>query len=120
MIFLAVFVALSMLISACSSTTEIALSEQEQLGQRMFVQNCAACHAQSGELVIVGPSLAGIGQRAENRVPNQDGRSYIENSILNPADYINEGYTNLMPPTFGDTLTDEQLDALIAYLYVLE
>jgi mono/diheme cytochrome c family protein len=112
---------LSVLISACSDSAEAdALSEEEQLGQLVFSQTCAACHATSADLVIVGPSLAGIGQRAETRVANQDGRTYMENSIRDPAEYIAEGFTDLMPPVLAETLTSEEIDAVIAYLYTLE
>ncbi len=111
----------SVLLSACSDASNgQILSEEEQLGQLVFKQNCAACHATSAELVIVGPSLAGIGQRAETLVSDQDGRSYILNSILKPAEYISEGFTDLMPPTLAKTLSSEEIDAVISYLYTLE
>jgi len=108
-------------LSACgNSGSEINFTEQEKTGQRIFSQNCASCHAKSDDLVIVGPSLAGIKTRAENRVAGQDALTYIKESILVPGAFVNEGYTDLMPPTFGDILTDEEVDALIAYLYRLE
>jgi mono/diheme cytochrome c family protein len=110
-----------MILGACSDAPEAEqINEQEQLGQRVFKQNCAACHSTSAELVIVGPSLAGIGQRAESRVANQDGRSYIKNSIFKPADFIVDGYTDLMPPALADTLSSEEIEAVIAYLYTLD
>ncbi len=108
-------------LAACSSGPEItSLTEQEALGQRLFGQNCAACHAQSGEGVIVGPSLAGIAERAESRVTGEDAHDYIVESIVDPEAYLNEGFDNLMPATFGDTLNEEQIEALVAYLYLLK
>ena len=89
-------------------------------GQTVFKQNCGSCHAISGETIIVGPSLAGIATRAATRVEGQDAREYIQLSILRPGEYVVEGFSDLMPTNFGTTLTGEQLDAVIAYLFTLE
>jgi mono/diheme cytochrome c family protein len=114
-------VALIFVISACVTGPQLpTLSEQESLGQRLFTQSCAACHAQAGEGVIVGPSLAGIKSVAATRITGMDSNTYIEQSILQPDAFINEGFDNLMPGTFGATLTSEEIAALIAYLLVLK
>lgn len=120
-----VFIALSIFVfltlAACGDNSKaIVLTAQEENGKLLFSQNCAACHATSADLVIVGPSLAGIKERAENQVAEQDGFDYINESILIPGAFVNEGFTDLMPATFGEILTVEEIEALIAYLYVLE
>jgi mono/diheme cytochrome c family protein len=89
-------------------------------GQTLFQQNCASCHAVSGDTIIVGPSLAGIVSRAATRVEGQSAAEYIQLSILRPGEYVVEGFSELMPTTFGTTLSGEQLDAIIAYLMTLE
>jgi nitric oxide reductase subunit C len=89
-------------------------------GQTVFKQNCASCHAVTGETIIVGPSLAGIASRAANRVEGQSAADYLQLSILRPGDYVVEGFSELMPTNFGTTLSGEQLDALLAYLMTLE
>lgn len=96
------------------------LSPQEAQGQKVFSQNCGACHSTIPDTVIVGPSLAGISERAESRVNGQDGRTYIYTAILQPGDFLVDGYDNLMPATFGKQLTGEDLDAVVAYLMTLE
>ncbi len=113
---------LGILLSACAGeeNSPDALSAQEMAGERLYIQNCASCHATSPNTVIVGPSLAGLAQSAGNKVSGQDARSYIETSILEPDAYINEGYNDLMPKTFGKTLTGEDFDALVAYLLTLD
>lgn len=111
---------LALIVSACGGPGGPPLSDEEQLGQRLFTQHCASCHATAPDTVIVGPSLAGIVQSAGARVEGQDARAYIESSILAPAEYLNEGYNDVMPKTFGRILTGEELDAIIAYLYTLE
>lgn len=113
---------LGSLLGACGSEGNVpdALSAQETAGERLFLQNCASCHATSSDVIIVGPALVGIAQEAGNKVPGLDARSYIEASILEPDAYINEGFNDLMPKTFGKTLTGEELDSLVAYLLTLE
>jgi len=89
-------------------------------GQAVFQQNCASCHAVTGDTIIVGPSLAGIATNGATRVEGQSTADYIQLSILRPGDYIVEGFSDLMPSTFGTTLSGEQLDALTVYLMTLE
>jgi mono/diheme cytochrome c family protein len=96
------------------------LTEQEKLGQQVFIRECAACHSLSPETTIVGPPLAGIATTAASRVSDQDAETYILTSIMRPANYIVEGYNNTMPDNFGRRLTGEQIDAVVAYLLTLE
>ena len=102
-------------LAACSGSSS-PLSEREQLGLSLFVQHCAACHSTAGDAVIVGPSLAGIATRAGQGGAGQDAITYIKTSILDPSAYVNEGFNDLMPKSFGTVLTAEELDALVAYL----
>ncbi len=96
------------------------LSPEAARGKTVFSQNCGSCHSTIPETVIVGPSLAGIASRAETRKPGQDGRTYLYTAILQPGDFLVDGYANLMPATFGKQLTGEDLDAVVAYLLTLE
>lgn len=112
-------------LAACgySTSTDLAstpLSAEQALGERLFGQHCASCHSASGDTVIVGPSLAGIATIAETRVAGMAAHAYIEQSILDPSVYINEGYQDLMPKTFGLILTGEEMDALVAFLLTLK
>jgi sulfur-oxidizing protein SoxX len=89
-------------------------------GETIFKQNCATCHAVTPDTIIVGPSLAGIASRAGSRIEGLNATEYIQMSILRPGDYIVEGFSELMPTSFGTTLSGEQLDSLTAYLMTLE
>lgn len=89
-------------------------------GEIVFQKNCGSCHATAPDTVIVGPSLAGVATRAETRIPGQDARSYILNSIMRPDEFLIEGFENLMPNNFGRKLTGEEIDAVIAYLLTLK
>ena len=51
---------------------------------------CITCHSLEPDVVIVGPSQAGLATRAETRVPGQSAEDYIRNSITHPNDYVVE------------------------------
>jgi cytochrome c len=54
---------------------------------------------------------------AATRAEGLSAEEYIRESILNPNNYIVEGYPeNVMPQTFGDTLDDQQLEDLTEFL----
>jgi mono/diheme cytochrome c family protein len=117
---LLLLIVLASLLAACGAPASGNLTPQEKLGRAKFVQQCAACHAIEADAVIVGPSLFGIAKTAATRVPGMDARSFIEESILEPSAFLNAGYSDLMPKTFGQTLDENELDAVIAYLYTLQ
>lgn len=121
---LLVVVLLSLVAAACSSseTSDIppTLEPQALAGQQVFTLYCASCHATQPDMKIVGPSLYGIATIAGTRVPGQDATAYITESILDPGAHVIEGYQDLMPNTFGKTLSGDDLDALLAYLLTLK
>ncbi|MCB0211435.1 MAG: c-type cytochrome [Anaerolineae bacterium] len=85
---------------------------------------CIACHAVSEDAPPgVGPAMPGVIERAEEAIasPDYSGEAktveeYLRESILNPAVYIEPDYQPVMPTTYEDTLTDEQVDQLVEYL----
>lgn len=89
-----------------------------ELGKDLFMNKlgCASCHA--GGPAQRGAKLEGIyGKEVKltggGTVIADD--NYIRESILNPAAKIVEGYQPIMP-TFKGQVTDEQLNALVAYV----
>jgi mono/diheme cytochrome c family protein len=86
------------------------------LGQRLYTENCSACHG-SGGIGSVGPSLAG-GASAETFPDPADERRWIE---LGSQEWPEETYgTQDKPvtggqPAFGEVLSSEEIDAVIAY-----
>jgi len=118
-------VALTVLLVACGgsfarSTATPSSDPIAAQGQQVFNQSCATCHALSPDTIIVGPSLAGVASRAGSRAPGADARQYLELSILKPDAYIVTGFSDVMPRDFGKKLTGEELDALVAFLLILE
>jgi len=72
---------------------------------------CATCHtlADAGAKGQVGPDL--------DKVLKGKDAAFIKESILEPDKEIAPGFqAGVMPPNFGDTLSPEQVDALVKYL----
>ena len=112
------------LLAACSAASAVqptpTLNALEIQGKQVYVSNCAGCHALEPDTIVIGPSLAGVGTRAETRLDSYDARAYIETSILNPGAYIVEGFNDVMPKNFGKDLTSADFDAVVAYLLSLK
>src|SRR6266849_2758602 len=87
-------------------------------GAAVFKNNqCGACHtlAAAGASGKVGPDLGKLPAYAKTAgKPLPD---FIHQSIVEPNAYIQAGYPkNVMPPTYGKSLSKQQLDALVQYL----
>ena len=81
---------------------------------------CQICHSLETDRVLVGPSLAGIGELAATRVPGQSAADYLRTSILDPDAYVVDGYRGgQMLPIYEEQLTVEEIDALVEYLLTL-
>ena len=93
---------------------------QLEHGRSIYSQRCASCHSLDAKVVLTGPPLAGIADTAWYRIPGTAPEEYIRNSILKPDDYLVEGFADVMQKNFGELLTSEELDSLIAFLMTLE
>jgi len=83
---------------------------------------CVACHSIDGT-VIVGPSWLGLygsqATLADGTIVTVDD-AYVRESILDPNAKVVKGFQpNIMPQTFGNTLTTDQINDLIAYIQSL-
>lgn len=89
--------------------------DQEQLvalGEETFGQ-CAGCHgAQDG----AGPALPGMGTRAATRVEGMSVEDYLYEAIVDPGVHLVEGFSNIMPGDYGDSLSEQEIQGLIAYI----
>ncbi|MBC7878068.1 MAG: cytochrome c [Anaerolineales bacterium] len=89
-------------------------------GRQVFNARCATCHALEPNTTIIGPSLSDIATVAETRVDGQSAEEYIQLAILRPGDYIVEGYNNVMITNLSKELTNEDMNALVAFLMTLK
>jgi mono/diheme cytochrome c family protein len=89
-------------------------------GRQVFSEHCVACHSLSPEVIIVGPSLAGVATRAAANSENLEPRELLRRAVLSPQAEIVEGFADLMPPDFERRLVEADLEALLSYLMTLE
>ncbi len=86
-----------------------------EIGEQLFVQTCAACHM---DVDTIGPGLPHIAEAAPT-IAAELGMSteeYLHQSIVDPAAYVVEGFQPIMPPAYGDQYTEDEIQALIAYI----
>jgi len=88
------------------------------LGKTTFASaGCGGCHTfkPAGTDAQVGPDLDNLVADAKKAGEPED--SYIKQSIVDPDAVIVSGYqAGVMPTTFGQTLSPEELDGLVAFL----
>lgn len=86
----------------------------ESSGKAIFTTaGCSGCHAfaPAGSDAQVGPSLDKVNPRGR---PLDE---FLRESIEEPNAFLEPGYQgDVMPNTFGKSLSDKQLDALVQYL----
>jgi len=90
------------------------LSEE---GKKLFTaKGCNACHSVTGQKLI-GPPLNRFGQETELADGSKAAidENYLRESIMDPQSKMVKGYPPVMP-TFRGVLTDEEVNALIAYI----
>jgi cytochrome c551/c552 len=82
---------------------------------------CRICHSLYPDENLVGPSFDGIATRAGERIPGMSAEEYLRQSIIDPDAYIVEGYpSGLMVPNLADSMSETQIDDLVAFLMTLE
>ncbi len=102
------------------------------LGEALFrtaVPTCQACHSIAPGVNLAGPSLAGLEAYYEQIVASGEykgkattAEEFIRESIVEPSAYLHPGPmysaegTSFMPTNYGEDLTEEQIDHLVAYL----
>ncbi len=126
-LFLALIVIFTLLLAACGGVGDGG-AESTTAGEELFSQStigttagCKTCHSIEPDIVIVGPSLAGIGTRAASTVPDMTAEEYLKESILKPDAYVAEGFpAKVMPNVWAQQLTDAQVESLVEYMLTLK
>ena len=100
-----------------STTTQAAVQGDAAAGKALFTaQGCGGCHKfqAAGTNGTVGPDLDKLTQYAQTA--NQGSlEQFIHESISDPTAYVEKGFSPTMP-NFGQTLSDQQIADLTAFL----
>lgn len=97
-------------------------SDPVALGRVAMVQyGCTGCHTIDGlSEAVTGPRLNGVATRGESIEGYSSAEEYIRASILNPNEYLVEGFNEgVMPVNFGDVLPEVDLENIVLYLLTL-
>ena len=106
---------------ATTSTTINIEVDDESAGRGMVLADsngCLACHTIDGT-PSTGPTWKGV---AGSSRPLETGESvvaddlYLFRSITDPGSQVVAGFDNVMPATYGDTLTDQEISDMVEYI----
>ena len=102
---------------------EVVPSEGPRDPATLFVSmGCAGCHNMemdqtANDIGQPGPYMRNLYETAGTRVEGQDAATYVYNSIVNPNEYLNEGYiSGLMPQNFADLMSEEEIQGMVDWL----
>jgi cytochrome c551/c552 len=89
-------------------------------GKAVFTANgCSACHTftPANASGTIGPNLDTTPAASAKADNNMNLAAFIKQSIVDPNAYIAKGFQpNLMPKTFGKSLSPTQLNDLVAFI----
>jgi cytochrome c551/c552 len=112
--------------SSAESTQEAAPAEGTQeagssaagdaaAGEALFTDNgCSGCHQENADQP--GPSRTGMGERAATRIEGMEAADYLHQSIVDPHAFLVEGYGPIMPDTYSESLSEDDINNIVAYL----
>jgi nitric oxide reductase subunit C len=124
--------------SGCAGASQTGASNRPpgdaQRGRALFAQasirdttGCVPCHSLAKDVVIVGPSLNGIADRAERDVKASTYRGtatsaeeFLRESITKPTANLSEGFSHSVMPDWLTVLDEQQIQDLVAYLMTLK
>lgn len=119
-------VILGLMLAACggggASASDVAAGDQ-LFHQTVIGTNagCMTCHSTEQGVTIVGPSLAGIATTAATAEAGKTAEEFIKESIVDPNKVVTQGFNpNIMPQNWGQVLSEQQINQLVAYLMTLK
>ena len=95
----------------------IASADPSQAQTHALNSGCVGCHNVDPNVVSTGATWYHLGDTAVSRVPGEGPALYIYESIVDPSAYVVPGFQDgIMPKTFGETLSTQDIADLIAFL----
>jgi mono/diheme cytochrome c family protein len=93
------------------------LPPEAQAGARIFTGKggCIGCHNAGSGGGTTGPNLSHIATDGATRKPGMDAQAYISESIHDPQAFVVPGFPPVMP-SFRGTLTEDEINSVIAFL----
>ncbi|HSM72804.1 MAG TPA: c-type cytochrome [Anaerolineales bacterium] len=82
---------------------------------------CVTCHSLQPGVRLVGPSLADAATVAASAVEGMSAEDFLRQSIVEPNAHVTEGFMpGLMFQNYGETLSEQQINDLVAFLLTQE
>ena len=113
--FAAVTAVWGLFVAGCGSdrvktNAELGLNGQQAAGRALFDRYCSACHDAYSTNGKKGPGLKGLYRK-----------NYLPSGLPANDRFVKQavGSGRGMMPEFGDSLTQDQMDELLAYLHTL-
>lgn len=90
-------------------------------GEQLTVaQGCVGCHNVDPNIPAAGPTWHNMANTAIVRRSDFGPAGYLYNSIIHPNEYVVDGYpANIMPQTYEEALSPEQITDIVTYLLTL-
>lgn len=119
---LALLIFSSLLLSCSEGLPPQRLPGDPNEGRAVFESfGCRGCHKVNGQGGSAGPDLSDMGRLAGTLRPGMNGEAFLREAILRPDALVEEGYqTGVMPQDYGQKLSGQELDDLVAYLLTLK
>lgn len=127
---------LSVLPAACGGGDAVGTGTQGEVvgdaarGERLYKQTsigaasapgCITCHALEPDILLVGPSHAGVGTGAATAVAGTSAEQFLTESITDPDAVVTEGFSKgVMYQNYGRDLSDQEIADLVAFLLTMK
>ena len=106
--------------SGANAANGEALYNQVTIGSASAA-GCVTCHSLEPDVVLVGPSHAGLANRAGTYKEGMSAEDYLRESIVDPDAHLVEGFTpGVMYQYFATDLKAGEVNDLVAYMMTLK
>jgi cytochrome c oxidase subunit 2 len=102
------------------STTAVSVDTEAAARGQVLAQEtgCLNCHTTDGS-AGTGPTWKGLAGASRPLASGESvvaDNAYLFNSIVDPTSQVVEGFDAVMPTTYNDQLSEQDIDDLVAYI----